>query len=98
MATSDLATVFDDWAVAWSSHDADKLLALVTDDCIYEDVTTGIVNRSKPELRDFATAFFVAFPDFDVQIRTRFASGSQASAEWIMTGTHTGDLPSIRDL
>jgi ketosteroid isomerase-like protein len=34
----------------WSSHDIDHLLSLFTDDCIYEDVTFGVVNRGKAEL------------------------------------------------
>ncbi len=95
MATADLATVLDDWATAWSSNDADKVLALFTDDCVYEDVTLGIVNQGKQQLRDFANTFFGAFPDFDVQLKTRFASGPLGSAEWLMTGTHKGDLPGM---
>ena len=44
MTTSE-ATVIEYWAAAWSSSDADKVVALFTDDCVYEDVTMGIVNQ-----------------------------------------------------
>lgn len=43
--------VLDEWATAWSSHDTDKVLSLFTDDCLYDDVTFGVVNRGKKELR-----------------------------------------------
>lgn len=42
------------WAALWFSHDPDAVLGLLTDDCIYEDVTFGIVNHGKGELRIFA--------------------------------------------
>ena len=46
--------MLDDWAMAWSVHDVDKLLSLFTDDCVYEDVTLGAVNHGKAELKGFA--------------------------------------------
>jgi steroid delta-isomerase-like uncharacterized protein len=95
MATAHMATVLDDWAAASSSHDVDKFLALFTEDCVYEDVTMGVVNQGKQQLRDFTNAFFGAFPDLDIQLKTRFASGPFGSAEWLMTGTHQGDFPGM---
>jgi len=45
--------MFDDWAVAWSSKDPERVLALFVDDCVFEDVTFGVVARGKEELRSF---------------------------------------------
>ena len=57
MATFDLERMFDDWATAWSSNDSSKdpksVLALFVDDCVFEDVTFGVVARGKEELRTF---------------------------------------------
>ena len=39
------------WAELWSSHNTDALLSLFTEDCVYEDVTFGLVNHGKAELR-----------------------------------------------
>jgi len=43
MAAPDLERMFDDWAMAWTSNDPEKVLALFTDDCFFEDVTFGVV-------------------------------------------------------
>ena len=46
-----LERVLDDWARHWSSHDLDHLLALFTDDLVFEDVAQGVVHRGKDGLR-----------------------------------------------
>jgi uncharacterized protein (TIGR02246 family) len=62
MATSDLERMLDDWAIAWSSNDPELILALFADDCVFEDVTFGVVARGKEELRNFANGAFVKTP------------------------------------
>jgi steroid delta-isomerase-like uncharacterized protein len=80
------------WAAYWSSHDVERLLGIFTDDCIYEDVTLGVVNHGKAELATFARGFFTAFPDLYVEPRSRIDAGERASVEWSMSGTNEGDL------
>jgi SnoaL-like domain len=66
MAGSELARMLDDWAVVWSSSevsDPGKLLALFTDDCVFENVTFGVVARGKEALRSLANRAFAAVPD-----------------------------------
>jgi steroid delta-isomerase-like uncharacterized protein len=87
--------MFEDWAAAWSLHDVEKLLSLCTDDCVYEDVTMGAVNRGKAEVKAFADAVFAAFPDFKIQLMSGFTADTWAGAEWTMSGTHRGDLPGL---
>jgi steroid delta-isomerase-like uncharacterized protein len=36
-----------------------------------------------------------AIPDLNITITNRVVHGNQVSAEWIATGTHTGDLPGM---
>lgn len=92
MATINADKALQDWARYWSTHDMPRLLALFTDDCIYEDVTLGVANHGKDELTAFATSFFTAFPDFRVELRSRFDAGDWAGVEWSMSGTHEGEL------
>jgi steroid delta-isomerase-like uncharacterized protein len=87
--------VADHWAAAWSSHNTEELLTLFTDDCVYEDVTFGVVNRGKEELRAFADGVFAGVPDFKIEVTAQFASGTWASMEWVMSGTHKGDFPGM---
>jgi steroid delta-isomerase-like uncharacterized protein len=96
MTTSDVERVLDAWATAWSSHDPDQVLALFTDDCLYEDVTFNVINRGKEELRAFANGVFAAVPDFKGDpLTTRFVAGNWAAMEWVMSGTHHGDFPGM---
>ncbi len=95
MASSDAERVLEDWATAWSSHDTKKVLSLFTDDCVYEDVTFGAINRGKKELRAFADGVFAGVPDFKVDLTARFVAGSWAGMEWVMSGTHKGDFPGM---
>jgi steroid delta-isomerase-like uncharacterized protein len=87
--------VLEDWGRYWSSHEMDRLLPLFTDDVVYEDVTLGVVNHGKDELRAFGEAFFAGFPDTTFELTSRFATGTQGGIEWVMRGTHRGDMPGL---
>ncbi|HEY6595129.1 MAG TPA: ester cyclase [Asanoa sp.] len=98
MATSDLERLLDDWATAWSSSDSsdpERVLALFVDNCVFEDVTFGVVVRGREELLSFVNGAFAAVPDFKYGIRSGFATGQWAIIEWVMSGTHRGDFPGI---
>jgi steroid delta-isomerase-like uncharacterized protein len=90
-----LEQVLEDWGQFWSSHDMDRLLALFTADVVYEDVTMGAVNHGKAELRAFGEGFFVGFPDVAFEVTSRFAGRTSGALEWVMRGTHRGDLPGM---
>ena len=95
MTTSGAEWILDDWAIAWSSRDPDKVLSLFTDDCVYEDVTFGAINRGKKELRAFAEGVFAGVPDFKVEVTARFVAGTRGGIEWLMSGTHKDDFPGM---
>jgi steroid delta-isomerase-like uncharacterized protein len=95
MAISGAEQVLDEWATAWSSHNTEKVLSLFSDDCVYEDVTFGVVNRGKKELQAFADGVFAAVTDFKVELTARFAAATWAGMEWVMSGTHKGDFPGM---
>ena len=91
----ELSNAIDQWAEGWSTHDMERVASVFTDDCIYEDVALGVVNRGKAELIAFGNGFIAGVPDLQVEVTSRFASGDKAAAEWKMSGTHTGDLPGM---
>jgi steroid delta-isomerase-like uncharacterized protein len=80
---------------AWSAHDMKRLLPLFTDDFVYEDMPMGVVNRNASELRAFGEGFFSGFPDVTFEMRSSFADGTSGGSEWVMRGTHKGDLPGM---
>jgi steroid delta-isomerase-like uncharacterized protein len=89
--------ILDEWAAAWSapSHAIERVLALFTDDCLYEDVTMGVVNHGKEELKAFAELVFAVFPDFKIEMASSFVAERLVRGEWSMSGTHQGAMPGL---
>jgi steroid delta-isomerase-like uncharacterized protein len=83
------------WANAWSSTDVDQLLALFTEDCIYEEVPTGIVNRGKEQVRTFALALWDAIESLKITPKRIMASSAGATVEWTMTGRPQKEFPGL---
>src|SRR6267378_382024 len=94
-AMIEVSNAVDEWAEGWSRHDMKRVASVFTDDCVYEDVALGVVNRGKEQLKAFGDGFIAGVPDLSVDVTSRFASGDMAAAEWRMSGTHTGDLPGM---
>ena len=94
-SVADQTRAIEHWAAHWSAHDMERLLRLFTEDVVYEDVTMGVVNRGTAELRAFGEGFFSGFPDVTFELRSSFANGASGAAEWVMRGTHKGDLPGM---
>jgi steroid delta-isomerase-like uncharacterized protein len=94
-SVEDQKRAIDQWMAHWTAHDLDRLLPLLTEDLIHEDVTMAVVNRSGTELRAFGEGFFSGFPDVTFELRSSFANGTNGGAEWVMRATHTGNLPGM---
>ncbi|MCX5997267.1 MAG: ester cyclase [Chloroflexi bacterium] len=94
MAT-DTEKLAKDLIAAVNSHDVDKMLTLFTDDCVYEDVAVGKVNRGKQELKTFVTGWYAFSNDIKFELTSQFSAGDWGATEWIMSGTHTGDVLGI---
>ena len=89
-----------DWAgrflEAWNSHDPEQVLALATEDVVWQDpFIVGGTLRGKPALRDWLTSQWRAFPDlrFEMVGEPMFSpEGRQLAAAWKGTGRFTGPL------
>lgn len=86
------------YIAAWASHDVEKIASYFTDDCVYEDLALGVVLHGKEGLKAFVNSTFAAYPDLKFEPKSSFVSAlgrfgfGRAGAEWIMSGTHRGDL------
>ena len=92
-ATSDddLITLLDRFAEAWNRHDLDALMAMMTDDCVFEasagpDVC-GQRSEGKEAVRAAYAAVFAAFQDAHWANARHFIAGSRGVSEWTFTGT-----------
>src|SRR5579859_7580889 len=96
MAISDLERLIEDWALAWSSPNTlEKLLSLVTEDCIYEDVSGETITHGKTELEQLYRAAHDAFPNYKITLTSHVVALHRAGAEWVKTGRQQGDLPGL---
>jgi len=80
MATG-MEKLFQDYIEAWNSHDLERIVSYVTDDIVFEDVAMARVMHGREELKGFGKDSFVAFPDFRIELKVVFISGSWAGAE-----------------
>jgi steroid delta-isomerase-like uncharacterized protein len=78
---------------AENSHDIEKLLTLLTDDIVFEDVT--LVTEGKDAFKQGYAAFITAVPDFKIEPKSWVTSDKSFALEMVFTGTQKGDLPSL---
>ena len=83
------------WETAWNSHEQDRLLALMTDDIVYDDSAWPTTMHGHGDVRTFLDYAWGAFPD----LRFLMTEGPyivpgqpKAAFEWKGAGTHTGPL------
>jgi len=79
--------VAEKFIAAWNSHDADKMLAVFTDDVMYEDVTFGEVSHGKAELRKFAASEYASIPDLELKLVRAEIHNGHGTIEWTFSGT-----------
>ncbi len=84
-----------DLFAAINSQEVDKVLSFFTDDCVYEDVAAGKVCRGKQELKAFVTSWYALSSDMKFELTSHFSAGDRLATEWIMSGTHTGEVLGI---
>jgi steroid delta-isomerase-like uncharacterized protein len=80
---------------AENSHDPERMLALMTDDVVIEDVHFGMVIRGKDSVKQGFSGFFAAAADFKVEPKSWVINDRSFALEVIFTGTQKGDLPGL---
>ncbi len=79
---------------AWNSHDADRLLAHMTPDVVYDDSGWPVTMRGHADVRRFVEHTWRAFPDMHIEIvEGPYRLGEEKAALWWRgAGTMTGPL------
>ncbi|HLX88089.1 MAG TPA: nuclear transport factor 2 family protein [Acidimicrobiales bacterium] len=78
---------------AWNAHDADAVVATLTDGGTYEDPTTG-GPLAGDALAANVNGLLTGFPDIRFELVSVAPTGaSSAAAQWVMHGTNTGPMP-----
>lgn len=79
------------FAAAWNRHDIEGLLALVTEDCVFETAAGptahGAIFAGKAALRQAFPAAWTTWPDARWEEAVHVVAGSRAFSEWTFRGT-----------
>ena len=78
----------------WSSHDADKIEPLVTDDIVWLDPALSEPARGVGEVKEFMRTSWIAFPDLRFTPGPMWLDPHEDSMTWAwrMEGTNSGPL------
>jgi steroid delta-isomerase-like uncharacterized protein len=74
---------------AWNAHDVDAILALHTDDSVFENHTSGGKAVGKEALRELLRGIFATFPDLRFEGRRLYARDDLVVQEWTAIATHS---------
>jgi len=83
-----IAAIVERYNHAWNAHDVDAILALHTDDSVFENHTSGGLAVGKLAFRKLIDSVFATFPDLRFTTRRAYFGDSVAVLEWTATATH----------
>ncbi len=72
---------------AWNSHDVEAILAMHTEDSVFENHTSGGKGYGKNAIREILKGIFAAFPDIRFDARRTYVRDGLVAQEWTATGT-----------
>lgn len=72
---------------AWNRHDVEAILAMHTEDSVFENHTSGGKGVGKRAIREILEAVFAAFPDLRFDARRTYVRDGLVTQEWTATGT-----------
>lgn len=84
-----------EYYASWGTGDPELVSAFFADSSIFEDLAFDAMFKGIDGVRQFATLTYSGVPDFKVEPTRIIVSGSSAAAAWVMSGTHSGDLPNL---
>ena len=80
---------------AENSHDSEKVLALLTDDIVFEDVTFGVVMKGKDGFKQMYSTYMTASPDCKLEPKAWVTDDKSFAIEIVYSGTQKGDFPGL---
>ena len=82
-----LEKVIAAYGEAWNRHDVEGILAMHTDDSVFENHTSGGKAVGKAAIREIMKGVFSTFPDICFDARRTYIRDGLVIQEWTATGT-----------
>jgi steroid delta-isomerase-like uncharacterized protein len=88
----ELQQFIDRYNDAWNAHDVEAIVAMHTEDSVFENHTTGDVNVGRDAIGEAITSIFRVFPDLTFEGRRQYIRENLVVQEWTARGTHEGKM------
>ncbi|MBX2992510.1 MAG: nuclear transport factor 2 family protein [Bacteroidetes bacterium] len=91
--------IVQDFHAAFNRHDVDGVMALMTEDCVFENTNPppdGAIYRGQKDVRGVWEKLFAANPDAFFEVEEIFASGDRCVLRWIYRKTKDGKVWHLR--
>lgn len=95
MGQADIRAVIARYNKAWADHDVDRIVALHSEDSVFENHTSGGKGTGLAEIRKIVGDVFATFPDIAFTARREYYGDDFACVEWTATATFVN--PIIRE-
>ena len=92
MNGAELQEFIDRYNDAWNTHDVEAIVAMHTEDSIFENHVTGDVNVGREQIEKAITGIFAVFPDLSFEGRRQYIREDLVVQEWTARGTQKGTM------
>ena len=82
-----LEKVIAAYADAWNSRNAEAILAMHTEDSVFENHTSGGTGVGKDAIREILNGIFATFPDIHFDARRTYVRDALVTQEWTASAT-----------
>lgn len=82
-----LGQVIAAYGAAWNRHDVEAILAMHTEDSVFENHTSGGMAAGKAAIREILNGVFATFPDIHFEARRTYIRDGVVTQEWTASGT-----------
>jgi len=91
---TDIEAIVRQFHESWDMRDPERGVAVIAEDCRFEDVPRGEVQIGPDGYRMDYERWRAAFPDGEVKVTSVIVGGDRAVVEFVNRGTQTGPLHS----
>ena len=92
MNGTELQAFIDSYNEAWNAHDVDAIVAMHTEDSVFENHVTGDVYVGRADIGNAIRGIFGVFPDLSFEGRRQYIREDLVVQEWTARGTHEGPM------
>jgi steroid delta-isomerase-like uncharacterized protein len=92
MEGAELQDFIDRYNDAWNAHDVDAIVAMHTEDSVFENHVTGDVNVGREQIGAAIRGIFGVFPDLEFEGRRQYIREDLVVQEWTARGTQQGTM------